>query len=317
MTAPSTDMQARVWFVAMLARPTPQQRAEFRAWLADPAHLAAYDAVRRGWDASGQIGAELAGSDAAALETYLRAMDGPRRRARRLPAAVMVLLLVAGGLWLEKPDLWQNLGADHATARAERRLIHLQDGSSVELDADSAIAVDFTATQRRVRLLRGAGFFDVTHTGTPFVVDTEAGQVRVLGTRFDLRVDDDGSTVTLERGQVAVTTPQAPAPVLLQPGQQVRFDDTGAGAVEEVALTDASAWREGRYVFYGAPLSEVLGQIGRYRKGRIVIANPWLADLRVTGSLVLADSDAALAALQSSVGFRMHSVAGRLTIVGP
>jgi transmembrane sensor len=60
-----------------------------------------------------------------------------------------------------------------------------------------------------------------------------------------------------------------------------------------------------------------VSEIQRYRRGRIVIATSRLAEERVTGSISLADTDVALASLQASLGFRMTTVAGRLTVIGP
>lgn len=311
--------QANAWLVTMRDDPSAADRAGFEAWLgADPEHQAAWRAAQAGWAASGAVGARLAEAESEALQGYLRAMDrtaASRRRRRQGGIALLLLSCLAAGLWLERPHLWQDLGADHVSARAERRQVTLPDGSTVLLDADSALAVDYAPTARRVRLLRGGGFFDVTHGATPFVVETEAGSVHVLGTRFDLRLTGDGGTVTLERGRVEVDA--AGTVAQLTPGQQVGFDASGVQAVQPADLSDAAAWREGRLVFYRRPLAEVVAEIERYRPGRIVFARPGLARTLVTGSFALDDTDAALASLQASVGFRLNVLAGRLTVIGP
>ncbi|OLS52711.1 hypothetical protein BV392_12380 [Rhodovulum sulfidophilum] len=93
-----------------------------------------------------------------------------RKAARRKagPAAVVVALAIAaGGVWLEQPGLYQDMMASHVAARGERQSITLEDGSTVLLDAGSAIAEDFTACERRVRLLRGVWVFDVAKNGPP------------------------------------------------------------------------------------------------------------------------------------------------------
>jgi transmembrane sensor len=97
----------------------------------------------------------------------------------------------------------------------------------------------------------------------------------------------------------------------------VRFGPQGVADVQSVALEDALAWRGGRYTFYQARLADVVAEIERYRKGRILVMGSSLADERVTGSFSLDDTDAALQSLQASVGFNLHSLGGRLTIIGP
>ncbi|MBU5237319.1 FecR domain-containing protein, partial [Vibrio cholerae] len=79
-----------------------------------------------------------------------------------------------------QPSRWvDEWGADYVTAPGEVRTITLADQSKVTLDADSAIAVDFSQGERHIQLRRGAGFFSVTHTGQPFVVEASGGEARV------------------------------------------------------------------------------------------------------------------------------------------
>lgn len=313
---------AREWFVALLDAPTPARQAAFEAWLrADPAHFAAYQAVEAAWLAAEKPGQRLADAESAELGQYLRAMDeakGERKTFRRLSTLSVILAVVlAGSIWLERPGLLQDLGADHVTARGEQRRVILADGTTVLMDADSAMAELGGGGERRVRLLRGGAFFEVQPSAIPFVVEADNGEIKVLGTGFDVRLLSEGGLVTLEHGRVSVGTDAEAGTTVLEPGQRVRFSADGVGAAETVDLADALAWRGGRFVFYRARLADVVGEIERYRRGRIVIATSTLADERVTGSFALNDTDAALASLQASVGFRMTSVAGRLTVIGP
>lgn len=315
--------EARAWFVRLLRQPAAAERARFEAWRnADPAHDAAFRRIEAAWKASGKPGERAAAREADKLAVYLDAMDrakAQRKTGRRLGAASIALALLLGaGLWLERPNLLQDLAADHVTPRGERRTVTLADGSTALLDADSALAEDHDGGERRVRLIRGGAFFDVLASGTPFVVEAADGEVRVLGTRFDVRLLGEGGVVTLEHGSVAVEAGQETrGGAILEPGQQVRFDGAGVGTVEEVDLGDALAWRGGRLVFYRARLADVVREVERYRAGRVVIVGSALAGERVTGSFPLADTDAALRSLQASVGFRMNSVAGRLVVIGP
>lgn len=314
--------EAREWFVALLEAPTAARRAEFEQWLhADRAHFEAYRAVEVTWHATEKPGQRLAEKEADELAVYLKAMDkakSQKKTFRRLSTlSVFLAFILAGAIWLERPGLLQDLTADYVTERGERRSLALADGSSVLLDADSALAEDYTSSERRVRLMRGGAFFNVVPSSVPFIVEAANGEVRVLGTGFDVRLLDDGGLVTLEHGSVSVTTDRATTATVLAPGQQVRFGPGGIGAVENVELGDALAWRGGRFIFYRARLADVVHEIQRYRTGRIVIATSALADERVTGSFSLSDTDAALSSLQASVGFRMNTVAGRFTVIGP
>lgn len=309
---------AQAHFLSLLDGADAQSRAAVAAWRqADPAHEAAFRKVEAGWQAAAGPAARMAAQDEAQIAAYLAQMDRAKTR-KRVAAALCAVLALGGmaGIWLERPHLIEDLAADYVSPRGARETVTLPDGTTVLLDADSALSEDFTASERRVRLLRGAAFFDVTPGQTPFIVSAAEGEVRVMGTGFDLRLQDQGAVVTLEHGSVALTTAGGP-PLLLEPGQKASFDQKGTGAVEDVDLDDALAWRGGRYTFYRARLGDVLREVGRYREGRIIITASSLAEARVTGSFVLDDSDAALAALQASLGFHQRVLAGRLTVISP
>lgn len=312
--------EAREWFVRRLQKFTPSDEAEFRKWLeADLAHDRAFRHVVSVWQSTEASGKKLAAQEADELAVYLKAMDrakSQRRTFRRLAASGVILLAVlSGATWWEYPSLLQNLMADHATGRGERRTITLSDGSTVLLDADSALDERFSRTERRITLLRGKAFFDVAHDNRPLIISAANGEVHDIGTTFDVGLVADGAAVTLESGKVDVTIDGNAQLIMLEPGQRVRFGRDGAGSVEKVDLDDALAWREGRYIFYRARLSDVVAEIARYRRGRIVIAESSLGDQLVTGSFALADPDVALSSLQASVGFRITSLTRALTVI--
>lgn len=314
--------QARQWFIAMRDNPSRRQRAACDEWRnSDPAHETAWRDVEAIWQETDVAGRKLAEKEADELAVYLTAIDRNRyrqrvrRRAASVSATFGVLLLAC--LWLGNPDWTQNLTADHVAARGERSELVLPDGSRVLLDADSAINVDMAVGKRHVELLRGGAFFDVVHSSTPFIVSAGVGDIRVLGTQFDVRLLDGGGAVTLARGSVAVTTAENATPTLLSPGQKVSFTPSGVDSPDSVNIADEMAWHSGRYIFYRARLEDVVREVERYHHGRILIPVSALANERVTGSFSLADSDAALASLQASVGFRMRKVTDYLLILTP
>lgn len=313
--------EARRWFLAMQNGPSRRQLAACDKWRrAHPAHEEAWLAIESVWQDTAVPGQLLAEKEADVLSGYLAAMDKNRARkaARRRAgsaAALCVTLVMLAGLWLQNPSWMQNLSADRVAAKGERREVLLADGSKVLLDADSAFSVDFTPDVRRIHLLRGGAFFDVVSSKTPFIVDTPAGSVRVLGTQFDVRLQESGGVVTLARGSVAVSSEGQSQPTMIKPGQQVAFSPQGVAAPASVNVQDAMAWHGGRYIFYRARLGDVMREVERYRPGRVLMPSSALADQRVTGSFSLADTDKALDSLQASVGFRMRKVTDYLVII--
>lgn len=318
-----TEAEAIAWFTRLNGAPSPADRRDFKSWIErDPAHAAVYAEIAETWSQADLGSASVDGDDAEKLETYLRAIERTRqdKRGNRIaPVGIVLLLLLlpAVWVWLNHPNFIQDLSADHATVAAERRLVTLSDGSEVLLDADSAISDILDGAERRVTLLRGSAYFRIRKSHTPFIVTARDGETRVFGTQFDVSLLEQGVVVTLAEGSVAVTAADHGRSLVLKPGERVRYDSKGLGSIETVAIGDAMAWHTGRYIFDNARLGDVLTEIGRYRGGRITVLGRALADRRVTGSFSLDDPNQALSSLQSSFGFRLTRLGGRLIVVGP
>jgi transmembrane sensor len=318
---PAQEQAALAWLSLLHNQPSSADQATFSHWLqADPAHAEAYARAQVLWELSEGPARTLADEDAPALQSYLDAMDKSRRStvgrwSGALAMAACLLLMVSLGTgW--QPSRWiDDLGADFVSAPGEIRTVTLADQSQVTLDADSAIAVDFSRGERHVQLRRGAGFFSVTHTGEPFVVDAEKGRARVLGTQFEVRLQPHGAQVTVLSGRVGVTADQDAEQQILTAGQQVAYGDGTAQKLHAVDSEAQLAWRQGWLNYYKATLADVVRDLGRYYPGRIVLLNDELAARRVSGSFPSRNPQAVLSSLQGVLGFEQHQVLGHLIIL--
>lgn len=312
--------EARRWFLIMQNNPSRRQQAACEKWRnRDPEHEDAWQVILSVWQETAVPGQLLAEKEADILSAYLVVMDKNKQRAKRRRvtsvSALCILLVIMLVTGVQNPSWLQNLSADQVAIKGERREIVLADGSKVLLDADSALSIDFTPGSRRIHLLRGGAWFDVTPSRTPFIVETDMGNIRVLGTQFDVRLQEQRGIVTLVRGSVAVSNDSHPEPIVIKPGQQIAFNQQGIDKPVSVNTQDATAWHSGRYIFYRTRLADVLREVERYRKGWIVIPSADLADQRVTGSFSLDDTDKALESLQASVGFKMQKKTDFLVII--
>lgn len=270
--------------------------AEFQQWLdRDPENIRAYEAARR-----------LMGEARMAIESdpALRDLRIKPRSAAKPILGSLLALFAAGTLFLLF-DGPMHLQADRISGTGEMPVVALEDGSSVQLNASSAIAHDFDATRRTVRLLRGQAFFEVARDpDRPFTV--EAGEVRVtaLGTAFDVRLGSNETDVTVTHNAVLVEfADHADDALRLQEGEQAGYDH--ASRARTVGPADgmlALAWRRGQLVVDNAPLSYVVEEMSRHFSGRIVIAGGELARRRVSGTMTVSDTDAALAFLEHALG---------------
>ena len=83
----------------------------------------------------------------------------------------------------------------------------LPDGSIVWLNADSKLSYSesFSRKNRNVRL-EGEGYFEVEHGEHPFVIQTDSAQIKVLGTKFNVKNygDENYIKVSLLEGSIVL-----------------------------------------------------------------------------------------------------------------
>jgi transmembrane sensor len=302
------------------ARLSPQERIDLQHWLdADSDNGQAYARARQLWQLTAMPAARLAAEEDAALQGILRRSHRQRRRPQRRLAALAIaasLLFAAVSMLAWQPERWvDDLQADYHSAPGQVRNVTLADGSEVTLDGDSALDVSLTAAGREVRLRRGAAFFKVRHNGQPFVVHADNGEVKVLGTRFEVRREAKGTEVTVEEGRVAVSPLPGIAPQVLTVGQRIDYRDGHAGALQSVDPQQAFAWRDGRLSFRRVPLADALAVLQRYYPQRIVLLDSHLGTRPVSGEFSNQDPLVVLAAFQAVLGFSQQRLPGGTLLI--
>ena len=152
----------------------------------------------------------------------------------------------------------------------------------------------------------------------PFVVATTKGSARALGTRFTVGHKGESVEVTVVEHAVEVTATSPDgevARVLVSQGQAVRYRDAGLGEVRTVNPDHSTAWRRGRLIFDHMPLAEVVAELNRYRRGRIVITDPNLASRQVSGVFSTDDPQAVLATVVRDLDIGAISLTPLLTLL--
>lgn len=303
--------QARVWFVRLRDEAASEtDRRAFAAWLESSLlHRRAWQEIERLWQRMDAVVPALRRQEAASV----RAM--PSRRAWMKQAAAAALVAGAGGAWLAaSPAVF----ADHRTAVGERRTIALADGSQVELGAGSALSVALGPAGRQLTLHHGQAFFQVApDAARPFEVTAGNGRIRALGTAFDIRMAADTVHVAVTEHAVAVSAGPG-GEVRLGEGEGLQYGPQGiAAAPLAVDIASVSAWRRDRLFFQDAPLGEVVADLDRYRRGRILILDDALSALPVTGLFLAAEADAALQTIEATLPVRLARLPGGLVVIRP
>jgi transmembrane sensor len=320
LPTPAQEQAALAWLSLLHDQPSSGDQATFSHWLqADPAHAEAYAQAQVIWELSEVPARTLADEDALALQGYLNAMNRARRSSVRrwsggLALAASLLLMVSMGAGWQPSRWFDDLGADYVSAPGQVRSVTLADQSVITLDADSAIAVDFSGGERHVEVRRGAAFFSVSHTGEPFVVDANRGEARVLGTQFEVRLQPMGAQVSVLSGRVGVTPAKGAEQQVLGADQQVAYSAGHARALQAIDAQAQLAWRQGWLNYYKVPLADVVQDLRRYYPGRILLLNDELGARRISGSFPSHDPQAVLASLQGVLGFQQNHL-GNLIIL--
>jgi len=312
-----TIEEAATWYARRLPGAADLSNGEdladaFANWLAaDPLHARAWDVVQAMGKRMEQVPARIA------LPTLSRS-NGTRRTVLR----TLAVMVVGGGAFIGLRHMpgtpWQT---EYATAPGQRRNLKLVDGSALNLDTRTALDVDFGSAERAIRLRSGVILVstqpDTARPARPFVVYTPQGCILALGTRFEVRVEDDATTVSVLEDAVLVNRPgSSDKPVRVQTGERLRLTHSQMGQVG-TALTDVGAWTTGQLVVWDRPLVEVTAELARYRRGWLS-CDPAVADLRISGVLSLDNTDQALAALEDSFPVRVERQWGGFrTHIGP
>lgn len=240
---------------------------------------------------------QLPGAASARLPIGAR-MSGLRRSTRSFLGASAVTLaagVVAFALW----ENWEK--GLYVTGIGEQRTVSLADGSIVELDAQSRVRIRFAADQRSVDLLQGQALFQVAKDPRRrFVVRSGSARVLAVGTQFDVNRKDSGTVVTVLDGRVAVASgDQDVTPVYAAAGEQVVLTAQAASKPAHPDVHAATAWREHKLVFVSSPIDQVIKEYNRYHEKRLVIGDPALATVRISGVFSASDAQSLLAFLRA------------------
>jgi transmembrane sensor len=165
------------------------------------------------------------------------------------------------------------------------------------------------------------------------VVATSDATIRALGTVFNVAMSQDGTQVAVIEGRVelreraanpasvpdamlesspagsAVGPKKQQAQIELAAGQRAAVTTHGILSDVGPSIESVNAWTERRLVFRDKTLAEVVGQFNRYRQQPLVIDDPRLAGLRVSGTFDPSDPDSLLTYLGAVEAVRVRPLA--------
>ena len=328
--------RAAEWAVRLMDRMSAKDRQELTAWLAaDPLNGRAIEAIVAAWQsvdhyaASAQIMA-LRESALAEGREILTRRHSRQRTCGWLVAAALLLTIAGGGLWQ-----WLTPQA-FATGLGERRIVALSDGSRISLDASTIVQFAYSRDKRQLWLKQGRAKFDVAKDPLrPFSVSAANKMVVATGTSFSVERIENQVRVVLYEGHVAVlesSGTNAPHPIDVGPKQVpvdrllsignelilpavkpsgVRFEPV---SIEPIDAGRSLSWESGLLVFEDEPLELAVDRMNRYAKRPLVIADPAVARLRISGVFRAGDTDALVEGLAAAFGVQARQGADAISL---
>jgi len=286
--------------------------------------LAVFDGVAR---FAGDRGMEAIATD------YGRLLH-ERRRNRRLALGMVAGIVVAIGLVLALVWPWRGPDESHLqkyfTRIGEQQTIELADGSVITLNTGGQLVVDYSGPERRVLLERGEAYFEVVDDSQrPFTVDLGTHAVTVIGTAFDVRKDPGRYQVAVIEGAVTFheatadltaspppVTMRGPGPRRVEAGWVAEFDVSRneLTAFQPESMDRYRDWRSGLLSFSYEPLSQVVRELNRYSRRKILIEDASVMDLSVYTVVRVTDIDGALQSLEQVLPIEVTRYYDRIVI---
>ncbi|MCS4310516.1 MULTISPECIES: FecR family protein [unclassified Pseudomonas] len=282
------DAQAASWFARNHNDAGRADRKAFAAWQATPAHARAYAEFEQLW------------ADLAQLQQLNKPVALPKRkpsvwRPALAVAAALLCAVLASHLGAPR-ELYHSQVAAHAKGM---RTLNLPDGTTLYVNANTRLRVDFSAHQRIVHLDKGQVYIEVAaDKERPLFVQAGEANVRVVGTGFDVRRSQQQLVVSVAHGQVAFE-PSAKSPVSLLGAQQRAIYSYAKGTMQQQTLTaeEVADWRSGHLSFRNRELASLIDELSLYRPQAPLQVSNAVAHLKVSGNLDVNDPDALLNAL--------------------
>jgi transmembrane sensor len=269
---------------------TDADKAELDAWLAESTlHRVAYLRLQGIADRTDHLAAVHTFKVVPESEKNAEQRGGAfRYRGLVLPlllaASIAVIAAIAAPYAI---SLLQPPDRSDSTDIGGRTLLSFSDRTQVELNTNTAIRFRMTASERIVWLEKGEAWFHVFHDAAhPFTVIVGNHRITDLGTEFLVRRSAEDVEVALLNGRANLSA-EGVQTATLTPGDDAIATPVSLSVTRKTPqeLADELAWRQGILVFRNTKLAEVVAEFNRYNANKLVVADPFIANVKVTATV--------------------------------
>lgn len=201
-----------------------------------------------------------------------------RMPARLILAAAAAALLLLVGIWYiynHKP--MENIIAE----KGHQTDYRLPDGSMVSLNADTRISYHKTNFNKKRNVkMEGEAFFSI-EKGTPFTINTDLADIRILGTSFNVFAREGTFKVSCFTGQILITSRSQS--LMVSPMETASIDNNKLVKYRDENITASTGWRSGEFNYENAALNLIFNEIERQYNVTFVL--PKIDDKFFTGNI--------------------------------
>jgi len=222
-----------------------------------------------------------------------------------LSAVVLIVLTIN----LSKPPIGSTLEPEVLhTQVGEQRSLTLDDGSTIFLNTNTQIKVNYRQDVRMIELSKGEALFKVAHDpNRPFQVYSDGSMTQAIGTVFNVEQTNKGTEIAVVEGKVFVqpvnlknidiyskNNPlQIRQPLgeenkqdkfILTVGEQVSVAQNGSVSVKvNQDLDKITSWRMRRLIFKSESLQSIVQEFNRYNHSKIMLDDVSLKAIKFSG----------------------------------
>jgi transmembrane sensor len=323
-TINTIDHEASIWLVRLDdGNLSDESRKELKRWLsADPRHSIALKAMTCIWDDMDEV---LVTNDNENLpeNVTLWPILKPIFEPFLIAASISFIAIL---IWFAMPvDVQKN---SYVTLVGQQLDATFDDGSVIHLNTNSRIETEFTHEKRIVKLIKGEALFDVAHDpNRPFIVYAGDRLVQAIGTKFVVHLESENIQVTVTDGKVKMSkvplnktltdikainnTTIQKDDVYIVKGEKViveRDHPPKLTSIKQENMQRELSWLDGKLIFVNEELFDVIEEINRYIDIKIVLKDPSLHKIPISGRFDLADSEALIEAIALSFNMKPQRI---------
>jgi len=189
--------------------------------------------------------------------------------------------------------------------------VPVADGSQVILNTNSAIRVSLTNMERHVELDHGEAYFEVAKDpARPFVVSAGNKRVVAVGTKFSVRRLGNDIQVSVTEGKVRIEEEPFLAGAresmsLVAAGNVATTREGSILVKHDTGVEESLSWRNGYLTFREDTLRDAVAEFNRYNSRKIVIEDPTVGAIRLSGKFRTTEYEAFVRLLEG--GFPIHA----------